>query len=30
MVVGDHTLRVEAIDLAGNTTEVSIDFIVEN
>lgn len=29
MTSGDHTLRVEAIDLAGNTTEASIDFIVE-
>ncbi len=29
MTLGDHTLRVEAIDLAGNSSEASIDFIVE-
>ncbi|HBX68991.1 MAG TPA: hypothetical protein DEH25_06325, partial [Chloroflexi bacterium] len=26
---GEYTLRVEALDLAGNTSEVSIDFSVE-
>ena len=26
---GEHTLRVEAIDLAGNTSETSIQFVVE-
>lgn len=29
MTLGEHTLRVEAIDLAGNSSEASIDFIVE-
>lgn len=29
MASGDHTLRVEAIDLSGNASEASIDFIVE-
>lgn len=29
MASGDHTLLVEAIDLAGNTSETSIDFSIE-
>jgi hypothetical protein len=26
---GEHTLRVEAVDMAGNTSEISITFMVE-